>query len=111
VKTCACCKQDLPFSAFHKNKYEKDGYQIYCIECREKKRKAGPVGWHFTPYTWEELYHRPKEHALEQISATKLMKIIDCSESAASRIKRNPDLLGEEGEIMLFRWLKEQAGV
>ena len=35
MKTCPTCKQQKPFSAFHKNRATKDGYQWHCIDCRQ----------------------------------------------------------------------------
>jgi hypothetical protein len=34
MKTCCVCKNDKPFSAFHKDSYASDGYQSRCAECK-----------------------------------------------------------------------------
>jgi len=36
MKRCVTCKQEKPFSDFHKNKSEKDGYHSQCKQCRQK---------------------------------------------------------------------------
>lgn len=38
TKKCSCCKQDLPVSAFGKNKSKKDGLQSYCKTCYKARR-------------------------------------------------------------------------
>ena len=39
MKTCNKCKEELPFSDFHKNKRKKDGYQDYCKLCKKAEDK------------------------------------------------------------------------
>jgi len=39
-KQCSHCKQIKPVSEFSKDKYKKDGLDIYCKLCRSKKRKT-----------------------------------------------------------------------
>jgi len=36
-KWCTCCKQELPFSEFWKDKSHKDGYATQCKSCKSKK--------------------------------------------------------------------------
>tara|TARA_R100000388_G_C7114236_1_gene97989 strand:+ start:27 stop:470 length:444 start_codon:yes stop_codon:yes gene_type:complete len=35
-KWCTCCKQELPFSEFWKDKSKKDGYATQCKSCKSK---------------------------------------------------------------------------
>lgn len=50
-KTCSACRQELPMSAFYRNRTHRDGRDSYCRDCRrvvraaqwlrEKRRAAG----------------------------------------------------------------------
>ncbi len=40
MKTCSKCKEEKPFSEFHKNRSKKDGYQDYCKVCRVELAKS-----------------------------------------------------------------------
>lgn len=42
TKQCSKCMQFLPFSAFYKEKKNKDGLQYYCKECDKEHKKV----WH-----------------------------------------------------------------
>ena len=39
MKTCPKCKEEKPFSEFHKNRAKKDGYQNQCKVCRKAINK------------------------------------------------------------------------
>ena len=36
MKVCSKCKQEKPYSEFHKNKTRGDGYQYHCKSCKTK---------------------------------------------------------------------------
>jgi len=38
MKTCTVCKQELPYSEYHKSSVTKDGYGYRCKECDKKAR-------------------------------------------------------------------------
>ena len=40
MKTCSRCKEEKPFSEFHKNRSQKDGYQNQCKVCRYEANKS-----------------------------------------------------------------------
>lgn len=44
IKKCSCCKEEKPFSEFHKNKSGKFGLANYCIECKKLTRN-NPRGY------------------------------------------------------------------
>ena len=37
MKTCSCCKRELPTLAFSKNKMSKDGLNYHCVSCQKIK--------------------------------------------------------------------------
>jgi len=40
TKHCPCCDADKLLSAFHKNRSTRDGYHVYCKQCRLIKQRA-----------------------------------------------------------------------
>lgn len=40
MKKCTTCKEEKPFTEFHKCKVSKDGYNIYCKVCMNAKTRA-----------------------------------------------------------------------
>lgn len=39
VKQCSYCKEEYPISNFYNNKATKDGFDSYCKECRNNKKR------------------------------------------------------------------------
>ena len=40
MKTCSKCKEEKPFSEFHKNRTRKDGLCVHCKTCKIKQSKS-----------------------------------------------------------------------
>ena len=40
MKTCTKCKEEKPFSEFHKNRSQKDGLSYYCKACKYEANKS-----------------------------------------------------------------------
>jgi hypothetical protein len=52
MKTCTKCKEEKPFSEFHKDRAKKNGYQSSCKACRKEHKKS--------------YYEKNKEKIIEQ---------------------------------------------
>lgn len=52
TKICANCKTEKPISEFYKNKQQKDGFHVYCIDCHKWQQK----------YKWPQDKEKAKEY-------------------------------------------------
>ena len=63
---CSKCQKLKPYSAFHKRKKSKRGYQWVCKECLQKYRKRSDVRWKLEQYH-KEYYKRNSESRKRKI--------------------------------------------
>ena len=98
TKRCPLCGRTLPASAFYVRRQAPHRLSGHCRECKQlyaRKDKTALEALRYKGYTPEELLSRPKEHVLEQLSATELAPVWGCSPKWAEEVMRHPDLIVE----------------
>ena len=98
TKRCPLCGRTLPVSAFYVRRQTPHRLSGHCRECKQlymRKDKAALEALRYKGYPPEELLCRPKEHVLEQLSATELAPVWGCSLKWAEEVMRHPDLIVE----------------
>lgn len=83
VKRCPGCGRDLPTSAYHRNRRQRDGLQAQCRECKNARQRA----WYRKNQAAETLKKGAQRDARRQTARRRLYALLvrsacaDCGES------------------------------
>lgn len=95
INPCSKCGKSAPAVTFNRNKNTKDGWNYWCVECKQAGRPQTICRVHYRPNTAKALFGRYRALCQVRVSpeyATPFMSNVTCGNCLKSLLSSNEDM-------------------